>query len=164
MLKTIVPTVLWSALLWFVWTGSVSANPQVWKHEWRKTDFTKHSVPFAEIRSGGPSKDGIPPIDAPKFALVPDVTDIGKSEPVIGLTINGQIVAYPVRLLIWHEIVNDTVAGIPVTITFCPLCNAAIVFDRRLDGKVLDFGTTGKLRKSDLIMWDRQTESWWQYI
>ena len=66
----------------------------------------------------------------------------------------------------WHEIVNDTVGGVPVSVTFCPLCNAAIVFDRRIDGPngpmTLDFGTTGKLRKSDLVMWDRQTESWWQ--
>lgn len=149
-------------LLLCLWTTGASANPDTWKYEWRKTDFTKHSVPFSEIRSGGPPKDGIPPIDTPKFAPVGDVTDIGKTEPVVGLTIKGQTVAYPVRLLIWHEIVNDTVAGVPVTITFCPLCNAAIVFDRRLDGKVLDFGTTGKLRKSDLVMWDRQTESWWQ--
>jgi hypothetical protein len=62
----------------------------------------------------------------------------------------------------WHEIVNDTFAGVPITVTFCPLCNSSIVFDRRLDGRVLDFGTTGKLRKSDLVMYDRQTESWWQ--
>ena len=62
----------------------------------------------------------------------------------------------------WHEIVNDMVGGVPVSVTFCPLCNAGIVFDRRLDASVLDFGTSGKLRKSDLIMWDRQTQSWWQ--
>jgi hypothetical protein len=150
------------AILIFVWVGTASASPEYWKHEWRKTDFTKHSIPFSEIRSGGPPKDGIPPIDDPKFAKVSDIKDIEDTEPVVGLTINGQTVAYPVRVLMWHEIVNDTVAGVPITITFCPLCNATIVFDRRLDGKVLDFGTTGKLRNSDLIMWDRQTESWWQ--
>ena len=66
------------------------------------------------------------------------------------------------QILTWHEIVNDTVGGVPVAVTFCPLCNAALVFDRRLDGVIHDFGTSGKLRKSDLIMWDRQTESWWQ--
>ena len=64
--------------------------------------------------------------------------------------------------MIWHEIVNDTVGGVPISVTFCPLCNTAVVYDRRLDGKVLDFGTTGKLRNSDLVMYDRQTESWWQ--
>jgi hypothetical protein len=70
--------------------------------------------------------------------------------------------AYPLQILVWHEIVNDEVAGMPVAVTFCPLCNTALVFDRRLDGRVLDFGTTGNLRHSDLVMYDRQTESWWQ--
>ncbi|MFC3323608.1 DUF3179 domain-containing (seleno)protein [Mesorhizobium cantuariense] len=66
------------------------------------------------------------------------------------------------RVMIWHEIVNDVVGGIPVTVTYCPLCNTGIIVDRRLDGRTLDFGTTGKLRNSDLVMYDRQTESWWQ--
>jgi len=70
--------------------------------------------------------------------------------------------AYPIQILMWHEIVNDTVGDLPVTVTFCPLCNTAIAFDRTLDGQVLDFGTTGRLRFSNLIMYDRQTESWWQ--
>jgi hypothetical protein len=81
---------------------------------------------------------------------------------VIALEIDGRARAYPLRILLWHEIVNDTLAGTPVSVTFCPLCNAAVVFERRLDGVVLDFGTTGKLRYSDLVMYDRQTESWWQ--
>jgi hypothetical protein len=75
---------------------------------------------------------------------------------------NGDARAYPLAILIWHEIVNDVVGGKPVTVTFCPLCNASIVFDRAFGGVVLDFGTTGKLRNSDLIMYDRQTETWWQ--
>jgi hypothetical protein len=81
---------------------------------------------------------------------------------VIVISLAGDARAYPVQILMWHEIANDTVGGVPVSVTFCPLCNAAIVFDRRLDGRVLDFGTTGRLRKSDLVMYDRQTESWWQ--
>ncbi len=83
-------------------------------------------------------------------------------EPVISLAINNEIKAYPLQLMIFHEIVNDIVGGIPVAITFCPLCNASIVFDRKVGDRVLDFGTTGKLRKSDMVMYDRQTESWWQ--
>jgi hypothetical protein len=142
--------------------GPASANPDIWKYEWPNTDFSKHSVPFDEIRSGGPPKDGIPPIDSPIFKPVAALKDLADTEPVIGVTVNGDIKAYPLRVLMWHEIVNDTIGGVPVAVTFCPLCNAAIVFDRRLDGKVLDFGTTGKLRKSDLVMYDRQTESWWQ--
>ena len=81
---------------------------------------------------------------------------------MIGFEINGDARAYPLQILIWHEIVNDTVGGVPVTITFCPLCNSGIVFERTGNGKVLDFGTTGLLRNSDLVMYDRQTESWWQ--
>ncbi|MBL4567254.1 MAG: DUF3179 domain-containing protein, partial [Porticoccus sp.] len=117
--------------------------------------------------SGGPPKDGIPAIDNPKFLSVGKADHLKDTEPVIGLVINGQAKAYPLQVLMWHEIVNDTLGGVPVTVTFCPLCNASLVFDRRLEieGKgetVLDFGTTGKLRRSDLVMYDRQSESWWQ--
>ena len=142
-----------------------SANAMSWESAWPKTDFSRKSVDLDEIRSGGPGKDGIPAIDAPRFVPTKDAV-AGKrylgNEPVIGLEINGDIRAYPLQILIWHEIVNDTVGGIPVSITYCPLCNSSIVFDRRIGGKVLDFGTTGNLRKSDMVMYDRQTESWWQ--
>lgn len=83
-------------------------------------------------------------------------------EPVISFELNGEARAYPLQILIWHEIANDVVGGVPVTVTFCPLCNTALVFERTLDGVVYDFGTSGNLRNSDLVMWDRQTESWWQ--
>ncbi len=81
---------------------------------------------------------------------------------MIELTVGGETRAYPLQILIWHEIVNDELGGLPVAVTFCPLCNTAIAFDRRVEGRTLDFGTTGKLRHSDLVMYDRQTESWWQ--
>ena len=142
---------------------SLSATPARWRMEgWNKTDFSKKSIDFREILSGGPPKDGIPSIDNPKFVPLADVSGLADTEPVIGVEINGDARAYPLQILIWHEIVNDTVGGTPVTVTYCPLCNSAIVFDRRFEGKVLDFGTTGKLRNSDLVMYDRQTESWWQ--
>jgi hypothetical protein len=128
-----------------------------------KTDFTKHSVPLSEIHSGGPPRDGIPPLDHPKFVSTTEATSWLKGvEPVIFLDVGGDRRAYPLQIMIWHEIVNDQVGGAPVTVTFCPLCNSAIVFDRRAGGRVLDFGTSGNLRNSDLVMWDRQTESWWQ--
>ncbi len=130
--------------------------------EW-KTNFAKHSVPLTEIMSGGPPKDGIPAVDKPSFETVAEADKwLKPKEPVILFEHRGEARAYPLQILIWHEIANDTVAGIPVTVTFCPLCNTAIVFDRTLNEKVLDFGTTGKLRFSDLVMYDRQTESWWQ--
>ena len=136
--------------------------------EWPDTDFSNHSVPLEEIISGGPGKDGIPAIDEPIFHAAHQPPEwLDDSEPVIALILQDATGreyarAYPIQILIWHEIVNDELAGIPVAVTFCPLCNASLVFDRRLEGRVLDFGTTGRLRKSDMVMYDRQTESWWQ--
>ena len=128
-----------------------------------KTDFSLHSVPYSEIISGGPPRDGIPPLDNPRFTTPTDADQwLNGKEPVIALELDGDARAYPIQILVWHEIVNDVVGGVPVAVTFCPLCNSAIVFDRRLDGTVYDFGTSGNLRNSDLVMWDRQTESWWQ--
>lgn len=131
--------------------------------EFPLTDFSKSSVELSEIMSGGPPRDGIPPIDAPSFVSAEEAqTWLEEDEPVIALDIAGDARAYPLQIMTYHEIVNDTVGDIPVSVTFCPLCNASIVFDRRIDDLVLDFGTTGRLRKSDLIMYDRQTETWWQ--
>jgi hypothetical protein len=131
--------------------------------EWPRTDFRKRTVAMDEIQSGGPPKDGIPAIDRPRF-VAPNKAGrwLDPREPVIVFAHGGDARAYPLQILMFHEIVNDTVGGRPVTVTFCPLCNASIVFDRRMGDAVLDFGTTGKLRKSDLVMYDRQTESWWQ--
>jgi hypothetical protein len=142
--------------------AAAMADPEHWTREGWKTDFSKSSVEFDEILSGGPPRDGIPSIDDPKFVSVSEVADIADREPVIQFGLDDDTRAYPLRVLTWHEIANDVVAGVPVAVTYCPLCNAAIVFDRRLDGRVLEFGTTGKLRNSDLVMYDRQTESWWQ--
>jgi hypothetical protein len=155
-------TLLIAAIAIAVPAVTVKANPAHWKPEWPRTDFTNHSIDYGDVLSGGPPKDGIPSIDQPKFVKLSTVTDIAPTEPVVGLEVNGVARAYPLRVLTWHEIVNDVIGGIPVAATYCPLCNAAIVFDRRVDGQVLEFGTTGKLRHSDLIMYDRQTESWWQ--
>ena len=131
--------------------------------EWPRTDFAKRTVDLAEIESGGPPKDGIPAIDRPRFvgARVARAW-LKPREPVIALRMGKDVRAYPIQILMFHEIVNDTANGVPVAVTFCPLCNASMVFDRRVRGRVLDFGTTGKLRYSDLVMYDRQTESWWQ--
>ena len=127
------------------------------------TDFSRHSVPFSEILSGGIPRDGIAPLDEPRFTTPEDADRwLGDKEPVIAFELNGDARAYPLQILVWHEIVNDVVGGVPVAVTFCPLCNTAIVFERTLEGVVYDFGTSGKLRNSDLVMWDRQTESWWQ--
>lgn len=132
--------------------------------EWT-TDFSEHSVPLDEFMSGGPPKDGIPAIDEPRF-VDPGEADsfLEPNEPVAVLELGGEVRAYPIQILVWHEIVNDEIAGEPVAVTFCPLCNSTVAFSREVDGRVLDFGTTGRLRKSDLVMYDRQTESWWQQL
>jgi len=131
--------------------------------DWR-TDFRKSSVPATEFRSGGPGKDGIPAIDEPKFVGVNEANFLDDRDPVLALELGGEARAYPLQILIWHEIVNDTVAGEAVVVTYCPLCNSSLVFRRIVDGAVLDFGVSGFLRNSDLVMFDRQTESWWQQV
>ncbi|MBI1951134.1 MAG: DUF3179 domain-containing protein, partial [Acidobacteria bacterium] len=131
-------------------------------HDFR-TDFSKHTVPYKEVFSGGPPKDGIPALHHPRFVRVEEADSwIKPQEPVILFESGGDARAYPIQILIWHEIVNDTVNGLPVLITFCPLCNTATAFERSAQGRVLGFGTTGRLRFSNLIMYDAQTESWWQ--
>jgi hypothetical protein len=127
------------------------------------TDFSQRSIAFDEVLSGGPPKDGIPSIDDPQFVSVEEAdTWLEDDEPVVRIEAGGVAKAYPLQILTWHEIVNDTVGGVPITVTFCPLCNTAIAFERTVNGQVLDFGTTGRLRFSNLIMYDRQTETWWQ--
>ncbi len=144
--------------------GMVSAEPSFWKYEWPDTDFSTTSIEhWGEILSGGPPKDGIPALDDPSFINVSSEVRIGDREPVIAVEIEGSVPrAYPIRYLTWHEIVNDEVGGVPVAVTFCPLCNSGLTFDRRVGGRVLSFGVSGKLRNSDMVMYDRQTESWWQ--
>ncbi len=140
------------------------ASPEFWRSEWPNTDFEQTSVEsWVEILSGGPPKDGIPALDNPAFVPVAEKAGLTPREPVITVEIEGAAPrAYPIRYLTWHEIVNDEVAGIPVAVTFCPLCNSGITFDRRTDAGVLSFGVSGKLRNSDMVMYDRETESWWQ--
>ncbi len=131
---------------------------------WDQTDFCQHSVNYSEIFSGGPPPDGIPPIDKPTFETVESADAwLEGLEPVILLALEDDVRAYPLQIMTWHEIVNDKVNNIPVVVTFCPLCNTALVFERfPFNGELLTFGTSGNLRNSDLVMYDRQTQSWWQ--
>ena len=141
------------------------ANPTFWNaSQWPDTDFTKTNIEnWTEILSGGPPKDGIPALDGADFLSAADETRIGDREPVITVEIDGaEPRAYPIRYLTWHEIVNDEIAGIPVAVTFCPLCNSGLTFDRRVGDQVLSFGVSGMLRNSNMIMYDRETQSWWQ--
>ncbi|MFP4321955.1 MAG: DUF3179 domain-containing protein [Anaerolineales bacterium] len=155
------------------------------ENSWPATDFSQASVDASEIFSGGPPPDGIPPYypegytypnqvpspleegAAPAFTV--NYTDfettdtyLPDEQQVISVEIDGDARAYPLLLLNNHEIANTEVGGIPVAVTFCPLCNASVVFDRRIENRTLHFGVSGLLRNSDLIMWDHETLTWWQ--
>jgi hypothetical protein len=129
---------------------------------WR-TNTTQRSIELDELMAGGPGKDGIPAILRPRF-VAPEAARrwLSDQEPVISLAIGEESRAYPLQVLMWHEIVNDTIGGVPVAVTFCPLCYSADVFDRRVKDRVLTFGVSGFLRVSNMVMYDRQTESLWQ--
>ncbi len=126
-----------------------------------ETNGVKHLIPLDKIKGGGPPKDGIPSIDNPIFTDVPNSNFMSDSDVVIGLEINGESKAYPLFILVWHEIVNDKVGGTPVSVTYCPLCYTNQVFERIIDGQEVEFGTSGKLYNSNLLMYDRLTESYW---
>ncbi|MCH7698593.1 MAG: DUF3179 domain-containing protein [Chloroflexi bacterium] len=137
-------------------------DPRVLNSDW-STDFSIHSVPLGDFLSGGPPKDGIRSLENPAFISIEEGNQsFVDNEPVIAFSINGDARAYPLGILTQHEIADDVVGGVPVTVTFCPLCNSAIVFESTLDGVVYEFGVSGVLRNSDLVMYDRTTESWWQ--
>ena len=129
------------------------------------TNFDISLVEYGEIFSGGVPRDGIPTIRDPRFISIAEADAVyADHSPVMQVSLNGDARAYPLDILIWHEIVADVVGGVPVAVTFCPLCNTAITFDRTIAGTVYDFGVSGLLRHSDLIMYDSQTESLWQQI
>lgn len=143
-------------------TDGVEDRPIVPTAPWR-TDFSRHDVPLYEFRQGGPGRDGIPALFRPRFESVRGAAVwLDPEEQVVSVEVRGEAKAYPLQILIWHEVVNDTVGGTPVAVTYCPLCNAAIAFDRRVGGRTLAFAVTGNLRRSNLVMYDGETETWWQ--
>ena len=124
--------------------------------------FPEPLIDPRDILSGGPPPDGIPPIDDPKFVTVAKADDwLNDPEPVMVVDIGGDVRAYPIQILMWHEIVNDTVGGVPLVVTYCPLCNTALAFERTVLGTETTFGTSGSLYFANLVMYDRATESLW---
>lgn len=139
-------------------------QPSFDRSGWR-TDFSRRTAPLEEIHTGGAQRDGIPPIDEPRaVSQRAALRSLVGREPVLAVEAGGRTRAYPVRTLVWHEIVNDRLGGRPIGVTYSPLGNASLVFDRRVRGRELSFGSTGNLRRSNLVMWDRQTETWWQQL
>lgn len=130
--------------------------------EW-KTNTSKRSIDLKDLINPGVPKDGIPSIDRPRFVTVREASKwLAADEPVIAVQLNGINRAYPLQILIWHEIVNDQIGRVPVVITFCSICNSSIVFDRRLDNRTFSFGLAGFVHGANMVMYDRETESWWQ--
>jgi hypothetical protein len=143
-------------------TAFPAKQMQSWQDEFPLTDFDRRSIQLDEIVDDGNTRDSIPPIGDPKFVAASEVEDIGDLEPVLSVEIDGDRRAYPIRILLWHEIVNDVVGGVPVLVSYCPLCNSGVVFDRRVAARILTFGNTGRIRHYDMVMYDHNTESWWQ--
>jgi hypothetical protein len=130
---------------------------------WSITDFCTITVPIDEIISGGPPPDGIPPIDNPTFESIESASAwLAPQSPVLVFEYNDIARAYPLAMMTRHEIVNDVVDDLPIAVTYCPLCNSGIVFERRLEDVTLRMGVSGLLRNSDMVMWDDVTQSWWQ--
>jgi len=128
-----------------------------------KTDFSKSNVPFREIKLGCSGKDCIPALVNPKYVSVAEANSwLHDQEPVILVRVGDDVRAFPIQILLWHEIVNTTIGGAPIAVTYCPLCNTAIAFDRAVNEQTLTFRVTGRLRYSNLIMYDDVTNSWWQ--
>ena len=141
-----------------------AAYGQLGPGQW-KTDLSKKTIDLRELRSGGPPKDGIPAIFEPRFVGVDEAEAwLADKEPVLMVRHAGEARAYPLQILIFHELANDWIGDLPILVSYCPLCNSAITFDRRIDGVVHTFGVSGMLRNSDMVMYDRQTDSLWQQL
>jgi len=146
-------------------TSDITSKTTGGGFEFTEDQKMKARIPFSELRSGGPPKDGIPSIDNPKFTSVSEADKfLSGDDPVLGLDYKGVQRAYPHRIMNRHEIVNDTIVGDPVLITYCPLCFTGIAYESKIDGMPTTFGVSGKLYKSNLVMYDRSTETLWNQL
>jgi len=127
-------------------------------------DFSKHSIPLEEIHDGGPAKDGIPALYDPEFISASKVNYLKDRDRILGLELNGETRAYPIKILNWHELVNDQVGDEAVLISYCPLCGTGMAFNAKVHGHRKLFGVSGKLYNSDVLFYDKQTESLWSQI
>ncbi|MBW2383550.1 MAG: DUF3179 domain-containing protein [Deltaproteobacteria bacterium] len=149
------------------WTGS--EGPAADAKQLNGFDLSNAVIPIEEILPGGPPRDGIPALSHPRFVAAADAP-WNDQDMVVGVVHEGEARAYPLAILVWHELVNDRIADRPILVSYCPLCGSAIVFDRRpagaggRDGKPLEFGVSGLLYQSDLLMFDRETDTLWSQI
>lgn len=127
-------------------------------------DYSKHNIPLDEIHDGGPSKDGIPALLDSQFIRAEEADYLNPNDRILGVSLNGESKAYPIRILNWHELVNDRVGGEDILVTYCPLCGTGIVFNAQISGKRMLFGVSGKLYNSDVLFYDKTTESLWSQL
>jgi len=121
-------------------------------------------IDSSKIMAGGPPKDGIPAINEPKFVKVENALHMQENDRILGIEVNGVAKAYPIGILNWHEIVNDQIENVGFAVTFCPLCGTGVAFSSLVNGKHLNFGVSGLLYNSDVLLYDRETESLWSQI
>lgn len=133
-------------------------------HQFNGFEVHNSLVPVNEIHAGGPDRDGIPAIDQPRFVAADAAAFLARNDEVLGLVYQGEARAYPIKIMDWHEIVNDRIDGEPIAITYCPLCGSGMAFRAEHAGQALSFGVSGLLYNSDLLLYDRQTESLWSQI
>lgn len=145
-------------ILALVFVLTVNGNPR------NGFDLSGSLIPADEIHLGGPPRDGIPSIDAPRFVTTLGNTDLGDVDRVLGLVVGGEARAYPIAIMNWHEVVNDRIAGQAVAITYCPLCGTGIAFAAEDGTGAMTFGVSGLLYNSDVLLYDRETESLWSQI
>ncbi|NRB62456.1 MAG: DUF3179 domain-containing protein [Saprospiraceae bacterium] len=127
-------------------------------------DLQHTSIPVQEIKSGNAQRDGIPAIDQPIFSSISEYSFFPDDIRILGLHLNGLAKAYPIPILIWHEVVNDHIGELPISITYCPWCGSGIAFDAQVDQSTRTFGVSGLLYKSDTLLYDRETESLWSQM
>ena len=126
--------------------------------------FDPPLIDLTRVISGGPPPDGIPPVDTPIFQTASTVDWINCNEPVLSLRVGDETRAYPVQIMTWHELVNDTFGDVAVTVSYCPLCNSSLAYNRDFGDRIVTFGTSGRLFNSSLVMYDRETESLWTHF
>lgn len=127
-------------------------------------DLSGSSLPREQIFSGGPPRDGIPALSDPRLIAADDADYLKPTDRIVGISLKGQSRAYPIAILNWHEIVNDSIDGLRFAVTYCPLCGTAVAFDATIDGSPTDFGVSGLLYNNDVLLYDRDTESLWSQI
>ncbi|WP_299880693.1 DUF3179 domain-containing protein [uncultured Cocleimonas sp.] len=155
----------------FFFSTSVMVTSAIAKPIKNGFDLENSIIPVKEILSGGPPRDGIPSIDKPTFLNADDADYLKDSDRILGIVLEqeGQkgkeeARAYPIKILNWHEIVNDEISGKAVAVTYCPLCGSGIVYAADFEGKAYKFGVSGLLYNSDVLLFDRQTETLWSQI